>query len=92
MFEGTPHMNPAAEMVEERIRECAYHIWESNGRPSGRDAEFWYRAREILTAAEGLKPKVRQRQTKQAQPAQPPRNSGRKPSPRASSGMSAPAG
>lgn len=33
---------------EARIRECAYHLWESNGKPYGRDVEFWQRAREII--------------------------------------------
>ncbi len=33
---------------ESRIRECAYHLWESNGKPYGRDVEFWQRARQII--------------------------------------------
>lgn len=32
---------------ERRIRERAYHLWEAEGRPDGRDAEFWERAREL---------------------------------------------
>jgi hypothetical protein len=36
---------------KQTIRERAYHLWEADGRPEGRDAEFWERARE-LTAIE----------------------------------------
>jgi hypothetical protein len=33
---------------EQRIRELAYHLWEQEGRPYGRDVEFWQRARELV--------------------------------------------
>jgi hypothetical protein len=33
---------------EARIRERAYHLWEEDGRPEGRDAEFWERAKELI--------------------------------------------
>jgi hypothetical protein len=33
---------------ERRIRERAYHLWESEGRPHGRDLEYWERARELI--------------------------------------------
>ncbi|HEY1933776.1 MAG TPA: DUF2934 domain-containing protein [Acetobacteraceae bacterium] len=33
---------------EARIRECAYHLWESDGKPYGRDVEFWQRARHLV--------------------------------------------
>ncbi len=33
---------------EQRIRERAYHLWEADGRPHGRDQEFWERARELI--------------------------------------------
>jgi hypothetical protein len=33
---------------EARIRERAYHLWEEEGRPEGRDAEFWERAKELI--------------------------------------------
>jgi hypothetical protein len=36
---------------EHRVRERAYHLWEAEGKPHGRDVEFWERARE-LTAIE----------------------------------------
>jgi hypothetical protein len=33
---------------EQTIRRRAYHLWEADGRPAGRDAEFWERARELV--------------------------------------------
>jgi Protein of unknown function (DUF2934) len=33
---------------EERIRERAYHLWESEGKPEGRAVEFWERAAELV--------------------------------------------
>ena len=33
---------------EARIRERAYGLWEENGRPDGRDTEFWERAEELI--------------------------------------------
>jgi DUF2934 family protein len=36
---------------EARIRERAYHLWETEGRPEDRDAEFWERA-ELLIGME----------------------------------------
>jgi hypothetical protein len=45
-------MKSATEMPEEGIRERAYHLWESSGRPPGRDQEFWQRACEQI-AIEG---------------------------------------
>lgn len=33
---------------EQRVRERAYHFWEQEGRPHGRDEEFWERARVLV--------------------------------------------
>ena len=48
---------------QERIRQRAHEIWESEGRPEGRDAEHWTRAEEELKThmgndhpAEGAEP------------------------------------
>jgi hypothetical protein len=30
------------------IRERAYHLWEAEGRPEGRDLDYWERARELV--------------------------------------------
>ncbi len=45
---------------EHRVRERAYHLWEAEGRPHGRDVEYWERARELVgmeeSAGSGLLP------------------------------------
>ena len=37
---------------EEKIRKRAREIWEENGRPAGRDEEFWFQAERELKEAE----------------------------------------
>lgn len=34
--------------TEERIRTRAYHLWEAEGQPHGRDADYWERASELV--------------------------------------------
>lgn len=34
--------------LEQRIRQKAYELWEEDGRPHGRDAEHWERARFLV--------------------------------------------
>ena len=46
-------MKSAVKTLKERLRECAYHIWEANGRPTGRDEEFWTQACELIAADDG---------------------------------------
>jgi hypothetical protein len=36
------------EAEHEKLRERAYRLWEEAGRPEGRDAEFWERARREI--------------------------------------------
>jgi hypothetical protein len=43
-----------AEPNEEHTRVRAREIWEKNGRPCGRDEEFWYQAERELREAEDL--------------------------------------
>lgn len=31
-------------ITHEEIRARAYQLWQENGRPAGRDAEFWFQA------------------------------------------------
>ena len=31
--------------IEQRIRERAYLLWEADGRPEGREIDYWERAR-----------------------------------------------
>ena len=33
--------------TERRIQERAYYLWESEGRPTGREQDYWERAREL---------------------------------------------
>ncbi|MCG6112184.1 MAG: DUF2934 domain-containing protein [Paracoccus sp.] len=37
----------------EQIRERAHQIWEAEGRPEGRDADHWQRARHELGLEDG---------------------------------------
>lgn len=37
---------------QQRIRERAYALWEADGRPEGRDLEYWERARELIAIEE----------------------------------------
>jgi Protein of unknown function (DUF2934) len=39
---------------ERRIRNRAREIWEENGRPAGRDEEFWFQAEREFREAEEL--------------------------------------
>jgi Protein of unknown function (DUF2934) len=41
-------MTSVATPLNERIRLRAYHLWEADGRPAGRDVEFWERARALI--------------------------------------------
>lgn len=45
---------------EHRVRERAYLLWEADGKPHGRDVEYWERARELVgmseSAGSGLLP------------------------------------
>ena len=34
--------------LEQRLRERAYHIWEAEGRPNGRDRQHWHQAEHEL--------------------------------------------
>ena len=38
---------PAAD-TEQRIRERAHLLWEAEGKPNGREDEYWHRARELI--------------------------------------------
>jgi hypothetical protein len=42
-----------SEMLEHRIRERAFELWQEAGCPEGRAEEFWHLARERETAAQG---------------------------------------
>ncbi|MBF8756212.1 DUF2934 domain-containing protein [Pseudomonas guariconensis] len=52
---------------EKRIREFAYQIWESEGKPVGQEERHWEMARK-LAEAEALAPKVPPRKKPAAKP------------------------
>ena len=43
-----------AKLDDARIRNRAHEIWEENGRPVGRDLEFWLNAEREFREAEEL--------------------------------------
>ena len=51
---------------DEDIRVCAYHLWEADGCPEGRDLEYWQRAQQSLAAPPARKTV---RRTARTQPA-----------------------
>lgn len=51
-------MNPISDEQRREIELCAYHIWEREGRPQGREHIHWLMAEaEILGAASPKKTK-----------------------------------
>ncbi|MDZ3992490.1 hypothetical protein PspTeo4_17880 [Pseudomonas sp. Teo4] len=52
---------------EKRIREFAYQIWESEGKPLGQEIRHWDMARK-LAEAESLAPKAAPRKRAPAKP------------------------
>ncbi len=58
-------MAEATDTREDRIRECAYYLWETEGQPVGRDDEFWHRASQLIVSntASALAGKRKQRPT-----------------------------
>ena len=40
--------------IEEKIRARAYALWEKEGRPDGKHAEHWERAKRLVAAEELL--------------------------------------
>lgn len=35
---------------EQHVRQAAYHLWEQDGRPFGKETDYWFRALEQLLA------------------------------------------
>lgn len=54
--------------AETRIRERAYLLWEKEGRPGGRDREFWERGR-LLHEADSAPPMMTPLQARSAEEA-----------------------
>lgn len=40
--------------LEQSISDTAYFLWENDGRPEGRDEEYWHRAREAWLGQQHL--------------------------------------
>lgn len=40
---------------EQHVRQAAYHLWENDGRPFGREKDYWFIALEQLLAARGVR-------------------------------------
>ena len=64
---------PAFDVGQDEIQRIAYEIWESEGRPAGRDADHYYRAERLLAERQNgpvaVKPAAaRARSTKAAAP------------------------
>ncbi|MGV8956062.1 MAG: DUF2934 domain-containing protein [Cypionkella sp.] len=36
------------EVDESKVRDLAYQLWERDGRPEGKDHEFWHAAEKLL--------------------------------------------
>ncbi len=36
---------------EQKVRQTAYHLWENDGRPAGREKDYWFKAIELEMAA-----------------------------------------
>ncbi|MFH0768798.1 MAG: DUF2934 domain-containing protein [Chloroflexota bacterium] len=47
-------------ITEEQIRELAYAIWEQEGRPEGKDQEYYFRAKQMLEEREAASSSVKQ--------------------------------
>jgi hypothetical protein len=45
-------MNDEAKKTDERVRIRAYHLWERDGRPHGRNEEYWNQALAEIQAEE----------------------------------------
>jgi hypothetical protein len=46
---------------EQAVRETAYFLWEQDGRPEGREQEYWYRALERTLRERNADTGMRQR-------------------------------
>jgi len=41
--------------TEQQIKELAHSVWEKEGRPEGKDVEYYFRAKEILEKQEATR-------------------------------------
>lgn len=45
-------MSDELMLLEQRIRETAYRLWEEAGSPEGREQDFWFQAEAAIRAQE----------------------------------------
>lgn len=57
---------PISPVTHEEIARCAYYIWESEGRPEGRDVEHWLQAELQLQADRALDKKMEPKTERQS--------------------------
>jgi len=50
MDNHSPNTDGQQKTLEQLIRERAYQLWEMEGRPEGRQDEYWRRAAELVAA------------------------------------------
>ncbi len=43
-----------SENREQQIRERAHALWEADGRPEGREMDYWLRAEKEVDGQEGV--------------------------------------
>jgi Protein of unknown function (DUF2934) len=41
---------------DDKVRQLAHQMWEDDGRPEGRDEEFWFKAKQTLEVIPVMKP------------------------------------
>ncbi len=52
---GQAAMNDEAKRNDERVRVRAYELWEKDGRPHGRNDEYWEEALRQIQEQERMK-------------------------------------
>lgn len=58
--------------MEDQIKRRAYELWDADGRPDGRDQDYWFKAmaelaaRALAATAQAVKPRKRAVRTKKA--------------------------
>ena len=50
----------ADSAFDQSVRDTAYLLWQSEGRPEGRDQEYWYRAQDIVAGQEAMNAEFRE--------------------------------
>ncbi len=41
---------------EQNVRKAAYHLWEDDGRPDGREKDYWFKALQSMLDKRGAVP------------------------------------